>query len=435
MIRGLRLLRNVGVFDSVEAPSFRLACLTLVYAENGRGKTTLSAILRSLATGDPIPIKERRRLAAQHAPHVVVDCDNGQQAVFQDNAWNQSIPNIVVFDDLFVEQNVCSGLAVDPAHRHNLHELILGAEGVILNRRLQELVDRIGEHNGALRKKAQAIPDSERGQMSADDFCALHARPDVNDAIQSAERRLTASREQEPIRDASLFESVSLPGLDVGAIDALLQQDLPSLDNEAAERVQRHLATLGDGGEEWVDDGFHRTQGYTQAEHQTCPFCAQSLDGSPVFTHYRAYFGEAYANLKRTVADTMAAVNREHDGDVLAAFERAVRLWGERRLFWSRFCDVPEIAVDTAAIAAAWRPAREAVCVLLSAKQAAPLERMSVSDDARVAIAAFEAHRQAVAELSGRIQHANDEIRRVKEQTVAANPTALAAEVARLKAI
>ena len=123
MISKLRLLRNVGVFDSVEAgANIALARLTLVYAENGRGKTTLAAILRSLATGDAIQIAERRRLAAQLPPHVVLDCDNGQQAVFENNAWNRAIPNMVVFDDLFVDQNVCSGLAVDPGHRHNLHE-------------------------------------------------------------------------------------------------------------------------------------------------------------------------------------------------------------------------------------------------------------------------------------------------------------------------
>jgi hypothetical protein len=63
-----------------------LGRLTLVYAENGRGKTTLAAILRSLTSGDPIPIAERRRLAALHLPHVVVSRDGGPAAMFQNNA-------------------------------------------------------------------------------------------------------------------------------------------------------------------------------------------------------------------------------------------------------------------------------------------------------------------------------------------------------------
>ena len=436
MISKLRLLRNVGVFDSVEeGANIALARLTLVYAENGRGKTTLAAILRSLATGDPIQIAERRRLAARLPPHVVLDCDNGQQAVFENNAWNRAIPNMVVFDDLFVDQNVCSGLAVDPGHRHNLHELILGAEGVALNRRLQQMVDRIEEHNRALRTKAEAIPALERGAMSVDVFCALPATPDIDAAIQAAERNLAAAREQEPIRDAALFDPLSLPAFEADGINALLQQNLENLDAAAAERVRRHLAALGDSGEEWVADGFRRVRERPPSmEAQTCPFCAQSLAESPVINHYRAYFSEAYANLKQTVVDTLTAVQRQHDGDVRVGFERAVRVWGERRQFWSRFCDVPEVAIDTAEIAQSWRAAREAVVALLSAKQSAPLERISLSDDARSAIAEFETHRQRVADLNARLQQANDAVRRVKGQAAAGNPTALAADVARLKA-
>lgn len=40
--------------------------LTMIYAEKGRGKTALSAILRSLSPGDATPISDRRRPAAQH---------------------------------------------------------------------------------------------------------------------------------------------------------------------------------------------------------------------------------------------------------------------------------------------------------------------------------------------------------------------------------
>ena len=91
MINRIQLLRNVGLFDSVRpATNVHLARLTLIYAENGRGKTTLAAILRSLATGDAIPIAERRRLAAQNPPHVVLDCIGGPpDAMFQNNAWNR----------------------------------------------------------------------------------------------------------------------------------------------------------------------------------------------------------------------------------------------------------------------------------------------------------------------------------------------------------
>ncbi len=52
MINRIQLLRNIGQFDSVNtAANIPLNRLTLIYAENGRGKTTLSAIFRSLSVG------------------------------------------------------------------------------------------------------------------------------------------------------------------------------------------------------------------------------------------------------------------------------------------------------------------------------------------------------------------------------------------------
>lgn len=50
----LKLLRNIGQFDSVDTGAhLDFSKLTLIYAENGRGKTTLAAVLRSVGIADP----------------------------------------------------------------------------------------------------------------------------------------------------------------------------------------------------------------------------------------------------------------------------------------------------------------------------------------------------------------------------------------------
>jgi wobble nucleotide-excising tRNase len=438
MINRLQLLRNIGQFDSVSAAAnIPLARLTLVYSENGRGKTTLAAILRSLATGDPLPIAERRRLAAQHPPHVVLQCSGGPPpAAFENNAWNRTLTDLVVFDDVFIDQNVHSGLAVQAHHRQNLHELILGAPAVALSRRLQQLVERIENHNRELRAKANAIPTADRGPFSVDDFCALPVRADIDGAIEKAERAVAAAREQDAIRTASPFELLSLPEFDLAAIERVLQQDLAALDAATLAQVQDHLAGLGEGGEAWVADGMRRIPpGKAGAAAGTCPFCAQDLQGAPVIQHYRAYFSDAYAALKRTVSEALGTVNREHGSDVPAGFERAVRVAVERRQFWSRFCEVAEFTLDTAAIVRDWRRAREAVVAQLTAKQAAPLERIEVSDETRALLATYEGHRQTITTINQRLQEANRAIGVAKERAATANPQILASDLAGLKAI
>ncbi len=438
MISRVQLLRNIGQFDSVSAgATIPLARLTIVYSENGRGKTTLAAIFRSLATGNPIPIAERRRLAAQNPPHVVLECSGGPPpAVFQNNAWNRRVPDILLFDDIFVDENVHSGLTVSAHHRQKLHELILGVQTVALSRELQQLVERIESHNRELRAREGAIPAADRGPFSVDEFCALQARPDIEQAIQDAERALAAAREQDAIRTTPPFESLSLPKFDLAVIERVLQQDLAALDVVTLAQVQAHFARLGEGGEAWVADGMRRLpHGDGGMVPETCPFCAQDLQRSPVIRHYRAYFSDAYAALKRAVSATLVVVNRAHGSDVPAAFERAVRVAVERRQFWSRFCEVAGFTLDTVAIARDWRAAREAVVAQLASKQAAPLEPIRVSDETRALVATYEAHRETIAGINRLLEDANRAIGVAKERAAAANSAILAADLARLKAV
>src|SRR3546814_20563190 len=79
--------------------------------------------------------------------------------------------------------------------------------------------------------------------------------------------------------------------------------------------------------------------------------------------------------LKTAVAEELATVERLHGGEAAAGFERAVRVCGERRQFWARFCDMPAVDLDTADLARVWRGAREVVMAALRAKQGGPLER------------------------------------------------------------
>ena len=438
MINRLQLLRNIGLFDSVATGgTIPLAPLTLVYAENGRGKSTLAAVLRSLATGDPIPIAERRRLAAAHPPHVVLECDGGPPpAMFQNNAWTRTLPNITVFDDVFVDRNVHSGLAVEAEHRQNLHELILGAQAVALSKQQEEAIRQIEDHNTELRVKAAAIPIDARGPLTVDQFCALPARADIDDAIQDAERRLEAARQQDRVRQASAFDGLLLASLDVTAVAQVLAEDLPALDAAAAAQVQAHVATLGEGGERWIDDGMQRIPPLRPGGAAgPCPFCAQDLGGSPVLQHYRAYFGAGYRALKDRIAELLAEIDRSHGGEVQAAFERGVRIAGERAQFWSQFCEVPAVVVDTAPIVRDWVAARDAIADAIRAKQAAPLERMVLPPAAIAAVAVYEVRRHEIASLDEALRRTNVQIAVVKEQAAAGNPTAIAGDLARLQAV
>ena len=431
----IQLLRNVGLFDSVnEGAQFPLTRLALIYAENGRGKTTLAAILRSAGTGKAQFVTERHRLGAQNAPHLVLAPRAGPPLVFQNGAWSTTLPDIAVFDDHFVAQNVCAGVEIETSHRQNLHELILGAQGVALNAALQGHVARIEEHNRTLRALSDAIPVEARGAMAVDAFCALPAAADIDGAIREAERNLAAAQSADAVRQAATFIPFTLPAFDTQVINALLARTLPDLEVAAAASVQTHLAKLGRDGNTWVGDGMKIiSEASAGLDHAVCPFCAQDLAGSPLLRHYQAYFSAAYDVLKRDVAQQIQALQDTHGGSVALTFERSVREAEKRLNFWGTFLQAPGIAVDTAALSLSWTQARDAVAEALAAKQAAPLEGSMLPEAALAAIAAYEATKADITACSDALLACNAQIALVKERAATANVAALTSDLTRLR--
>ena len=436
MVRSLTLLRNVGKFDNVSTGAgLPFARLTVIYAENGRGKTTISAILKSLGSGNAALIGERKRLGAANDPNIVIDVDGGPRAVFDQGAWSRTAPEIAVFDDAFVAENVCSGIEVAASHRQNLHELIVGAQGLALSAALQQQVQRIEAHNAELRARGDVIPAARRGALTIDAFCALADIPGLPAQIEAAERRLAAGRNSARVAAAQSFEALRLPAINIQALEGALSAGLPDVQGAAVARVQAHLARLGRTGEPWVVEGLRLEKHLELDGSHDCPFCEQDLANSPIIAHYPAYFSQAYAQLKERTAGLAGNFAAAHSRDVQAAFERSVREAVERRGFWAAYAEVPEIRIDTAEIGILWRTAREAVQALLDAKRAAPLDSIMIPYEVRQAADAYEARRSALEIDSAGLLGVNNALALVKEQAREANVGTLQADLERLKAV
>ena len=433
MINRFKLFQNIGRFNSDAAgAAHELSKLTLIYADNAQGKTTLTAILRSLASGDPQSITERRRLGSQHPPKAVLSWqEEPSEVIFQNGAWNHTFENLKVFDDHFVDENVYSGLDVASSHRQNLHELILGDRGVALNRNLQDIVSRVTEHNTAITAKSSAIPAHERYGLSVEAFCALTELPDVDEKIADAERALKAAQDQDSVLAAPIFLNIELPVFDIEAIRETLGKDLADLDKSAEAQVQAHIHTLGEVGESWVADGVQKV---AQRGDNVCPFCGQNMQGVDLIAHYRAYFSQEYTRLKQSVSDLINEMDRNHADGKQVVFERAVSTLIQSRQFWAAYSDVPDVEIDSAAIVGAWNDARTAVGEQLQTKRGAPLDPQSLNQSTVDALDAYSGRRQAIAAINQTLQTSNEAIQQVKQRAQAADTNEITTTLNRLKA-
>jgi len=428
MLHSIRQISGIGQFNNIGAgPATRLERLTLIYADNGCGKTTLCAILRSLSTGDALPICRRARLGAASPPEVVLD-DGGEPLRYHDDRWSRALPEIVVFDDQFVEENVCVGLAVSSENRQRLHELVLGSEGVTLAREFNELAANISELNKELLARSKAVPESARGPFAMETFSSLPPRENLKQAQREAERQAEALAMAGTVVNTPSFPEIALPALDPEAIDTLLGQGLPGLEADAVAGVQAHCRRLGEDGEGWIAAGMAKLDG------ESCPFCGGDVAGSALIEQYRAYFHHEYRDLKKEIEKNIRDFTASFSGDALAAFGQRAGQVETLRQFWRKLCAVPGDILDTAAITEAWQVARDAVLALLQAKGQAPLEEMCLDEKARAAIERYAAVREMMAGLNRKLLDANTLIGGVKAKAAGGNAAGANRELALLRA-
>ena len=432
MIKRFKLLRNIGSFLSDNsAGSIDLKRLVLIHAENGRGKTTLAAILRSLATDNPDLIFERRRLGSDQPPHVVLAHNDFQSDVrFQDGTWTEQVRDLRIFDDAFVNENVYSGLDVDSQHRQNLHQLILGEQGVSLNRQHQTLVDRVEEHNQELRSEAAGIPRASLHGLDVDEFCALPQISEIEAKIAAKEGTLAGAQRQDEISRLQMFQNLHLPGFDITRVQEILSTGFSDLDRSAEERVQTHVNSLNEGGEAWVAEGMK----HVETSGDTCPFCGQSLNLSELMAHYRAYFGEEYRELKQSISREIGSIEREHTTGQQTRFERSVRVMEQTRANWSSFLQMEAISIETEAITDTWQSAAQALTDALTKKQSSPLDERELNEDARIKFEEYENHRNEITSVNEKIAAWDDEISEFREGLGAIDAIQIEAELNRLRA-
>ena len=162
------VIQNVGVLRAFNAgTSPELSQLSLFYARNGRGKSTLTAVLRAARNGSSSTILARRSLGNNAAaPHITLVSDGGNR-LFKDGAWQHERAPIEVFDAEFIADNVFAGEMTTLEHDRGLFAIIVGEEGVRLNRLLERFKEYAKKAKTALDNAEEALADDEALLLSA----------------------------------------------------------------------------------------------------------------------------------------------------------------------------------------------------------------------------------------------------------------------------
>ncbi len=399
------VIRNVGVlkaFDAGAAPP--LTRLSLFYARNGRGKSTLTAVMRAARDGCSSTVMARRSLGNNAAdPDITLVSDSGNRR-FTAGRWQHARAPIEVFDSAFIADNVFAGEMIELAHDRGLFSVIIGEEGVRLARLLERFTAHAKIAAGKLKEAEAALASDAPTDMSREEFFALAPNPAYAERLDKAERKLKAVQQADKVALLKPLERVNVPSLPVD-ISAVLAATVSAINTAARERLADHFRRfkLGKPGETWVKYG---------AEHihdDACPFCGrENADELGMVTLYAQIFGEQYKAHMATIAGAATSLDAALGEDARAAIAGALAANMSAANGWGQYVklgvDLPSCSDLPGDLAEAHTAAR----ALLDRKRQSPLETVDDAETTTKANAALSRAASALAEYNEAVNVIND---------------------------
>ena len=379
MLKKIVKIKNVGLFSHATCltPEFNKA--TLIYAENGRGKSTLASILRSCATSDAASIHIQKTFNSPSDPEIQLFFDNGTfrgQASFDGNVWSCPYPDILVFDTKFVDKNVYSGTEIDSKHRQGLLEFALGEDAVSLKQQVDSEAQKIAERAKEETTAKNALALLYRGGMALKKFVDLPPDEHVDEKIKLLQARLTAANNNEALQKKQCPERLVESSLPIDKFFAVISKTLIDVEAIAEETVRSHINKYSNQGfEDWL------SQGQSFSDHDNCPYCGQTVSSTNLLAAYKAHFNEAYKDLKLTVANLFQGIEKRLSDSVVHELVNTVEKNQLISNEWIEYTSQQKFELDSNILLKIFGQLHNLFYKLALAKQNNPLESVGSDED------------------------------------------------------
>ncbi|MEN9852627.1 MAG: hypothetical protein RI996_570, partial [Candidatus Parcubacteria bacterium] len=202
MLKRIQKILNIGKFESCIIPCCQFEKETIIFGSNTKGKSTLTAILRSLQTGNNDILIGRKTFGASGSKNVEIDFENNgtnDKYTFQNKAWNKSNPSILIFDSKFIADNVFDGENITFDQQKNLNTVIIGQKGQDLNKEINDLQklsdDFANQKSDKTREFSRHFP-----KLDLSNFKSLPLDVGIEDKIKDKEKEIKFEQEKEEIK-------------------------------------------------------------------------------------------------------------------------------------------------------------------------------------------------------------------------------------------
>jgi len=329
MLKRIQKILNIGRFADCHAASCEFTKETIVFGLNTQGKSTLTAIIRSIQTGNNNILIGRKTFGATSGKNVEIDFEEAgvnDKYIFQNRAWNKANPNILIFDSKFIAENVFDGENITFDQQKNLNTVIIGKKGQDLNDEiiaLQKQSDDFANQKGdKTREFTRHFPNLDFAK-----FKALSEDSKIDGKLKDKDKEIKFEREKEDIKKAIKIHIQNVSAFRFSIRDTLAKT-LDVKQEEIETHIKSHFST-DEGAENFLSEGLDfLKEAHADGSPRTCVFCGQDLGAKAesLVAIYSAFFKGGYEQLQNEVnkaIDYFKGINFEATLEKIATDLRA----------------------------------------------------------------------------------------------------------------
>lgn len=288
-------LNNIKQLNHLSPPDHGFGMLNLIYGNNGSGKSTVCKILNLLNEKDSSLLDKLKSIECSPSDNVDFNF------LFMENEKQKSITskNIAelnwgfkVFNQEFIDNNVYAGSKVVSSNLKNYHDFCLGDASVEKQNEINLLKSENETNINLANGIKQKIESKFNFKIDLKNVIRIKEKKkfDVEVELESLNKKLidisdvsVIKLRAKPKRISYITPSVNLRFFDIS---------LDKISKDAKVKVDAHIADhLKERDIAWLENGVALI-----TDKENCPFCAQPLSKSPIFSMFTDFLGSEYDN-------------------------------------------------------------------------------------------------------------------------------------------
>lgn len=301
MIKKVLSIKHVGRFKSYgngQNDALAFEKNTFIFGSNTHGKSTFTAILRSLATQQADFVIGRKTFGATDDQEVCLELDSNAKVQFKDTVWSANL-KLAIFDNRYISENIFAGEEINDDKQTKITSVILGVDGQRLENAYQEAAQKCNENVEARKKITNNYKQThENLYIEFEKFRNLQENSEIDEKIAAKTKEIEVFQNQEKICSELDKLAQKIQQYKSKDFKADLDTTLEIQQDKVKEHIVKHLSQE-DGATRFFEQGLSYLHDKEGNNERHCPFCSQKLgvEAEALIDAYNSFFSQEYKDL------------------------------------------------------------------------------------------------------------------------------------------